>query len=335
MKITVSYLSGPFAAKRARHREDSPGFTLIELLVVIAIIAILAAMLLPALSSARAKALRTQCSSDMRQLGLGFSLFAGDNHDNYPPAGYKCSGGTITWDTWIYNYLGVTRNVPRSELVKGVFVRDPVDAAAAGVPVAMPILACPADRFTKVSWVAGPPAFGVRSYAMNSVGTAYGSGYQIDPRGTYTLPDLYDSRANYHGVGIYWLDGNARNSTPNWDARGYPTAVVRDTAGTILLAEEPTGQQAEGNEWTCVCNGPQISNGGANGDLYQIDTAARPQNPTNPGGVNQGMLLYKAHTSRFNYLFHDNHVEALTIEQTIGSGTLANPAGMWTVKKGD
>jgi len=84
-----------------RRRDSRPGFTLIELLVVIAIIGVLAGMLMPALSRAKAKAKRTACQGNLRQLQLSLQMYADDNQDQIPPRGHPAAGSvggnTVVW----------------------------------------------------------------------------------------------------------------------------------------------------------------------------------------------------------------------------------------------
>ena len=81
-------------------RSRGSGFTLIELLVVIAIIAILAAMLLPALGAAKEKSKRTYCLNNFKQMGLALNMYAGDNSEFMPWPNWD--NGNSPVDGWLY-----------------------------------------------------------------------------------------------------------------------------------------------------------------------------------------------------------------------------------------
>ena len=204
----------PVIRTTTRSKRNQPpqprGFTLIELLVVIAIIAILAALLLPALAQAKAKAYRIQCTSNNKQLGLAFNLSISDRGDMYPPGGvhYEMARDAqdMGWDIYLFRYMGGSSAVPDADLTAGV-----VDNA-----YSPKIEKCPADREPKCSWIGNPAWFGVRSYTMNSVGTAWGTQWQVPT--TAGLPTIS------HGVGIYWEDRASLHA--NWDAVGYKSTVV-------------------------------------------------------------------------------------------------------------
>src|SRR5678816_100379 len=111
------------------------GFTLIELLVVIAIIAILAGMLLPALSKAKAKAAQSYCINNLKQLGYGMMMYLNDNRDEFPGTASRNTYGFHIED-WIY-WRTNTRAYPP--------VEKSLIAAHTG-SVSSNLFKCPADR---------------------------------------------------------------------------------------------------------------------------------------------------------------------------------------------
>jgi prepilin-type N-terminal cleavage/methylation domain-containing protein/prepilin-type processing-associated H-X9-DG protein len=308
----------------ATEKAPPKGFTLIELLVVIAIIALLAGMLLPALARAKQASYKAKCAGNLRQLGLGFNLFTGDNSERYPPGGFQnqeYGAVQIPWDSYINRYIGGQNTVQELTSEGGLEANR-----APGV------LRCPADL--------GPDTLNATpDDPSNPQLTGFWARRTYNPIPPYSQaqygftnncqPPYFSSLPpiNY-GIAVLWLaDSSYTDVGADYQAPGYPTRVVQDAAGSLLLVEVADGINTAGNIFPMWCYGPNNpSPGDRDGDQYQFDTQW-PQN--------QNPALYVSHGNKFNYLFMDAHVESLSPQQTVGRGTTNAPLGMWTVKAGD
>jgi prepilin-type N-terminal cleavage/methylation domain-containing protein/prepilin-type processing-associated H-X9-DG protein len=233
---------------------NSLGFTLIELLVVIAIVAILASLLLPVLGKVKTRAQGTQCSSNLRQLHLGWATFISDHEDNLPPINDTTQAGKdAAHPSWVAGWLR-TANEPgdksdgtNTSLLVG---QQYADFGSIGACVQNPdVYRCPGDKSGRVRSVA------MNAY-MNGTGAWQDSNYVTfkklgeirNPSDTWVLIDEREDSIN---DGYFAVEMTAR-----YTILDYP-ASYHNGSGNVTFADG----HAENHRWLEATTMPPLQAG--------------------------------------------------------------------------
>jgi len=210
------------------YNKQKHAFTLIELLVVIAIIAILAAMLLPALAAAKRKAQKINCVNNLKQVGLAYRIWEGDNSDKYPQAVPFASGGANEY---------CSHGSPTAASVVGATIYNPgaVYMVMSNELATAKILFCPSDTIhagaaQAFTWGTVNGVVGVLNVTYSGVGNYPALG-GLTSVSYFVGADAQEADPQ----GIMGGDCNISNSGPGYTTRIGVTANPTTSAPVLTI----------------------------------------------------------------------------------------------------
>jgi len=228
-------------------KQQKKAFTLIELLVVIAIIAILAAMLLPALAAAKKKAQKINCVNNLKQVGLAFRIWEGDNNDKYPQSVVYTSGGAQDYvahgtTAASVNNPGMTFMVMSNELSTPKILACPSDSLTGHGNIAtnfsyLDLLSCPVPA-------AGAKATASTTYTKISY-FINGDATETDPQIILTGDMNIGNQGSSASGAASWSFGNSSASTRSLPV--YQTLTSQAFAGALYWSWTAETHSKSGN----------------------------------------------------------------------------------------
>lgn len=282
-------------------RKERPGFTLVELLVVIAIIGVLVALLLPAVQAARESARRSQCTNNLKQLGLGMQNYH-DTKQELPIANTNCCYGT--WQMRILPFIEQQQLGALYTFVpKSVTTLDTRYTYAASNPTGTPAinnrqvtqtriasLTCPSDE---------PQTFGAVNITMHNYAASYGNTSHIPrdhgalkyqraafvgddwvmhPDTAVEFKEITDGLSNtlLASEVVQGVEGDARGLTWWGNSAGFETRELPNTSAADTLQDKAYCNALAANP---PCNGPSAA-------ASYMWAASRSRHP---GGVVAGL----------------------------------------------
>ncbi|MDA3960783.1 MAG: prepilin-type N-terminal cleavage/methylation domain-containing protein [Planctomycetota bacterium] len=284
--------------------EPRRGFTLIELLVVISIIAILAALLIPAISMARESARGAQCQNNMRQQGMLFEYYATETEGLYPPATMEASsrhpwlpkpvpgahGWTSHgewWHTWTYYFEPYLATGAKNKWRRG------------SITYSNNIFACPSHPLPMQKQIGYDRDWALFAhYGMNS-----------------TVCTNH-SNAGWPGWGV-GIDGVYENTRYAARFKASKTIQVAEHWGNHFDKHAWTNDKVA--TWAKWTDPPNVSHPVSGISTWaKVPAGFSPTQEDGSGGRNIGQALRISHRNKANFLFMDGHVELLDPWKTVG-----------------